>query len=392
MVGTASSYTFCVLRCLLLTMPIELRCPGCDRLLRVPDDSAGKSARCPMCSTMMPVPTAPAPASSTPQQPPSPQTPFSPALPSHSSASSYSTEAFKDQAAPEKAPRPTESFNPYATPAMPESEYNTGGQFAPKVEMRHTIISFDDLFSTTWSVFSTQMGPMALLGLVLFVLYIAQQGVGYVIGQMPMMGVDRGVALIAQLVFSFVQFLVQVATTLGGIGYCLKLLRTGRTDISAFMEFGPVYLWGLLKDFIVGLVAGLIAVVCLIPMFIGIAMQDQNLTILFLILGLVLMIVFVYFLGMAIFPASVFIMDRKLGPIDALSESMRYMSGNRLVLFLNVLVVALVGGLFSCCTLYLGLILFLPYFSLFTTVLYMLITGQRASISPAALGRYVATP
>jgi hypothetical protein len=37
-------------------MPIEAKCPGCARLLRVPDEYAGKDARCPVCSTVYRVP------------------------------------------------------------------------------------------------------------------------------------------------------------------------------------------------------------------------------------------------------------------------------------------------------------------------------------------------
>lgn len=37
-------------------MAIETKCPGCQRLLRVPDEHAGKQARCPACNTIYVVP------------------------------------------------------------------------------------------------------------------------------------------------------------------------------------------------------------------------------------------------------------------------------------------------------------------------------------------------
>jgi len=37
-------------------MPIEFHCPQCSKLLRTPDESAGKRARCPHCSTVADVP------------------------------------------------------------------------------------------------------------------------------------------------------------------------------------------------------------------------------------------------------------------------------------------------------------------------------------------------
>lgn len=40
-------------------MPIEAKCPGCDRLLRVADEYAGKQARCPVCNAIYSVPECP---------------------------------------------------------------------------------------------------------------------------------------------------------------------------------------------------------------------------------------------------------------------------------------------------------------------------------------------
>jgi hypothetical protein len=37
-------------------MPIELTCSGCGQTLRVPDDAAGKQARCPACQQVQPIP------------------------------------------------------------------------------------------------------------------------------------------------------------------------------------------------------------------------------------------------------------------------------------------------------------------------------------------------
>ncbi len=39
-------------------MPIDFPCPICQKLLRVPDEAAGKQARCPQCSSVVPVPVA----------------------------------------------------------------------------------------------------------------------------------------------------------------------------------------------------------------------------------------------------------------------------------------------------------------------------------------------
>jgi hypothetical protein len=38
-------------------MPIEFRCSGCSKLLRTPDESVGKQARCPHCGAVVDVPS-----------------------------------------------------------------------------------------------------------------------------------------------------------------------------------------------------------------------------------------------------------------------------------------------------------------------------------------------
>lgn len=40
-------------------MPIEFRCVQCNKLLRTPDDSAGKTGQCPHCQTRMEIPKPP---------------------------------------------------------------------------------------------------------------------------------------------------------------------------------------------------------------------------------------------------------------------------------------------------------------------------------------------
>ena len=39
-------------------MSIEFRCSGCSKLLRTPDEAAGKKAKCPDCGTILDVPAA----------------------------------------------------------------------------------------------------------------------------------------------------------------------------------------------------------------------------------------------------------------------------------------------------------------------------------------------
>jgi phage FluMu protein Com len=89
-------------------MPIEFRCSACNKLLRTPDETAGKQAKCPECGVVTQIPAATPPAeenpfaagdspSAPPPWDPATESPFSPDVPS-----------------PEGAP---DSDNPYQSPA-----------------------------------------------------------------------------------------------------------------------------------------------------------------------------------------------------------------------------------------------------------------------------------
>jgi hypothetical protein len=85
-------------------MPIEFRCNQCAKLLRVGDDAAGKQARCPMCGTVLDVPT-PAASEEPTLAMPSEGNPFA-AMPSPTPAGS-----------PFAAAGPGDTDNPYQSPA-----------------------------------------------------------------------------------------------------------------------------------------------------------------------------------------------------------------------------------------------------------------------------------
>jgi DNA-directed RNA polymerase subunit RPC12/RpoP len=101
-------------------MAIEFRCSQCNQLLRVPDDSAGRSARCPKCQSLMLVPAA-----STSAAPPAgPVTPLGPPLPTAPASSPPKPppgNPFGDAGGYAPPPSPfaptAPSLNPYATPS-----------------------------------------------------------------------------------------------------------------------------------------------------------------------------------------------------------------------------------------------------------------------------------
>ena len=95
-------------------MPIEFSCPGCSKVLRTPDTSAGKQAKCPQCGTVVTIPSPDADPLGDPLGDLS-------SLPSDwgtSSSSPFSGDAGQATSKP---------VNPYAAPAM-GTTYGTGSR------------------------------------------------------------------------------------------------------------------------------------------------------------------------------------------------------------------------------------------------------------------------
>lgn len=127
-------------------MPIEFRCPQCQRLLRVGDDAVGKQAKCPACGTLAQVPhslvepASPAPAFNPPPLPSSAGNPFG-----NTGENPFPAGGFSPPAAPP-------SDNPYAAPL-------SGGDSAIG-SARPTQISVNGVFDDAWSAFKNNMGML----------------------------------------------------------------------------------------------------------------------------------------------------------------------------------------------------------------------------------------
>ena len=84
-------------------MPIEFHCSGCNKLLRVPDNSAGRKAQCPSCEAILDIPAA--------------------AVSEPAAASPGGTQGQSPFAAPSAAI--PDSGNPFQSPLAESSTWNT---------------------------------------------------------------------------------------------------------------------------------------------------------------------------------------------------------------------------------------------------------------------------
>ena len=348
-------------------MPIEFRCPGCSRLLRTPDESAGKKAKCPQCGTIVDVPATTA-AETTPL--PS-VTPFdgSPAW----SPPATGASPFTDYTAGTAPAKPSEPFNPYASPAAtpfpsPAAELS--------LNLQHQRASLEEILNRSWLIFKEQMGQCALFGLVFIAISIGVAMATGVFRVAAQASGDVTVIVIAMVAEQIISFVINTFFQLGMIIFAVRLARSGEARLNDLFAAGPFYLRGLLVTFLLQLMIGGTVLVCLAPGLLAIMSEEPGLYVPLLVVGGLAAMAAVVYLAMRFYLANVFVVDRNLGAVDAFAASSSFMVGNKLTAFIGGLVVAIAGGLFTLVTCCIGSVFLVPYTGLFLATLYLLVTGQ----------------
>lgn len=354
-------------------MAIEFRCPQCSALLRTPDETAGKVAKCPQCGTLAAIPAAsPGPAAMAAAQ--------TDTLPPPSA----SDNPFGDQAASAAAVGPgTDAANPYASPRLPQPGWFAAAGVGP-AELQLTRIQFDEIFSRTWQVFSANLGPCALVGLVMLGILIAYQVVSMVVGFVASASNEPLIVIGFQVANQALAFLVQTWFSLGIAYFGIQLVRSSRAQVNDFFAVGPYYLRGLGMTLLIMLLVFGAILLCLLPALVAFlalggphGFQDNPApTVVVGIIGGLAAIVVATWITLRAYLGLPFIVDRNLGVMEALSSSDKYMSGNKLTMFVVMLIVGIASALFACLTCYIGIILVYPYGGVLIAVAYLTATGQ----------------
>jgi hypothetical protein len=346
-------------------MPIEFRCPHCQQLLRVPDATAGKQARCPQCGQISPVPAPEGPVAHARQA-------YSPVNP------------FSEASAPTQQPFSGEAFNPYAAPAPQEKVIAATGGGA----LTHHILDMGEVLSSTWRVLNNDLGQCALVGLVYLAVVIGMSVVGGMTGGIiqAAAGDAIGAIIAAQVINQTLSFVVQTWVWLGMAAWGVKMLRTRRAGVNELFSVGPYYLRGLGGGLLIYLmILGAMAVLVGIPVLVGWSMNSQETMAIGGIVGAVLWAGVALYVFYTYFLYTFFIVDRNASITEAFRLSREFTQGNRLSIFAVTLLVGIAGAVFSLCTCYLGLIVYIPYMMLVFAMMYLMATGQTHADQPAPL-------
>jgi hypothetical protein len=294
-------------------MPIEFRCEQCRQLLRTPDESLGKQARCPDCGAIQTVPGGVA---------------------ETAAAASIPTIA------------PIDTNNPYQTSGGEDLLYPDAVALGGTLARRP--VEIDELLSTTWSIYKNHLGECLLGCFVFFVVFYAIFGVVFALlfplfmqqGKPNDLTFNSVVNLIVMPIWLYLftglqLFMLRVAR--GQPASVADLFRGGRWLIRMFLAFLIFYLCFMIGSLVI--IGGLIFAFFAWPFF-------------FLIL------------------------DRDLGPLESITTAIEITRGSRLTAFLTWLLLLVFVPIAILCTCGIGVIFIVPFVQLLPAVFYLMMTGQ----------------
>ena len=320
-------------------MALEFRCPECQRLLRTPDDSAGKQARCPQCSAIVPVPSS---------------------LPATGVA--------------QGGYRPEAALNPYQSPADiygPQAGVESTG------EIRPTRIEVGDVIDRSWRIFQSQMGLVILVVFVAGVInQAAQFGVNIVTSMFGLMVNEPGLILAFNITAALLSMVFQLWITFGQMVFLLKVGRGENGEFTDLFAGGRYLIPGLLAYVVFGLVNGLLIALGAAPAAaVYFLLGDEDATALAGLAGAAIFLIPLVYVTI-MFSQFVFVLvDRQAGPIESLQVSAQITRGNKLSLILLWIVFTMIN-LLGCLALCVGLIFTTPFTWLMMAVTYLTMTGQ----------------
>lgn len=334
-------------------MAIEFPCPHCAQLLRVGDDSAGKTAKCPKCNGLASIPagdagTTPGFSGESPFGAPLPSS-YGPPTPGSFGEAPAAKNPYSDTGAASNpfSSQPgfggnAPSVNPYASPATGYQPPTPGGPINPQV------VGVEPIWNYAWQLWQQNLG--LLLGVTVTII-----AVSYVISflfMIPQFALEqngeREAAQIVNGLGAIVSNVVQIFLGIGQAQIALKLARRQPAQYTDLFGGGPLFL---------PVLGGAI--------LFGIAY----------IIGLLLLIIPGIIVALMWWPYNLLIVDRKTGVIESFSVAARVTQGNWGTAFLLALM-SMGIMILGCLALCIGFIFAAPLVTMLFTVAYLMMAGQ----------------
>lgn len=298
-------------------MPIEFRCTQCDRLLRTPDGTSGKDAKCPQCGTIVKIPSMVAPDVAPQTVVPPPPPPLRETIAAG------------------------EAQNPYQSPAAAEMRA-TAAPGDINRGFRPTRIDMGDVLGRTWQIYTANLWPCVFATALLVFFHLGSNGVSY-----AMAAGDQGQG--AANVVGLLILLASLFLMLGVITFMLKVARGEPAELGDVFSAGPVFLPALGAAIIIGVLCTMGFCLLFIPGVIAWLMFSQSFRI---------------------------IIDKRVGVVDAMRMSMEATRGNKLTLLALYSLMTLIVPTVAILTCGIGAFFAYPFAILLMCVSYLAMTGQ----------------
>ncbi len=322
-------------------MSIEFRCTGCGKLLRTPDSTAGRQAKCPQCGALIMIPAAPSgQLTSPPAVPPPPPPPF--------------------------PPPDDETLNPFQSP---QASTMSAAETTPYGPLQPGTLDVADVLGRTWQLLTSRPGMC-------FGVPATAAVIGFAAGQTWNHFYQPPVPLAAhagEWMFWFVGLLpLMVLRTYLAMGVLQILLKVVRGHACSFVELflaGPQFLPFLVTEILYSLLVSAGACLCIVP---------------------------AVFLIMMFFLTPMLVLDQRVPVMDSFGVSKKLTDAHWANLFLLGLVVfglSMVSTVpfFVCFQVaptlapivqLVGIIIVSPYIALLYVVVYRTLAGDNAATTP----------
>lgn len=323
-------------------MPIEFRCTQCQKLLRVPDETAGRQAKCPACETVLTIPS--------------------------------SASAGTGQAPPvSPPPRDDSAFNPYQSPTQSPHIAEPTSPPGSRVFLP-TKINPSEVLTRSWEIFQLKMG--LIIGVVMLWLVVTY-GTYYLIyfAALAVSFAQQAIGAILMLVGILGWCVFFYWTAIGAFQTLFRIARGEDTSIGDIYRGAPYLPRTIGATVLFFLMIG----VTLLPMVPGMVLNStgapDGIVLATLIAGFVVTFVFNLTVALVFGQYMFLILDRNAGVMESLELSRQITAGNRLWLLLIFFVISILAPM-GCLACGVGAAFTYPFATLVVAVTYLSMTGQ----------------